>query len=294
MKNLTILISVFIFAYAVYAQQENDVWNKIITNGNSYVEENSHEIFKNISKPDGNYSSSKLLNIKLYLNRYYDSLFVKNPKDFKWIVSKLPKGAKFNSKLKSLRWKPTISQIGNYQFKFFIKYKDKIDSIQSNITISEEWTSSWVPGLSFVYYQPKNKSKYGTLMGPSIEYLIVSWIHRNENSGPSHGRVFIKLDLLSSDNDTISDSFGYSMGVNLSLERNAKRNWLIPFYGLEFGGFYNKITKNLFYIAPLAGVWLYTSQNLFISAEIKYQLPTYEFENLNGLKANIGFNMSLW
>ena len=295
MKNIgiTIVLLIAMSSY-LFSQADEDVWNNYLNETGAYTEDNSHEIFKRINYPDGTFKTGRTINLKLYLQHKYDTLYKNNPDKFKWIVKPLPEGAQFTSNDKTLSWEPGVEQTGNYEITFYIKYEDKVDSIKSKFTVNEEWESSWMPGVSFSYYQPDNKSQYGTLMGPSVEYLLVSWIHRNENKGPSHGRVYIKLDMLSSDNDTITDSFVYSMGTNLSIERNAQRSWLIPFYGLELGGFYNKITANVFFIAPTAGVWIYTSQNIHVNFEAKYQLPTYDFENLKGYKLNLGFNMSLW
>jgi hypothetical protein len=294
MKNLITILLLLAINVSIGFSQNEDLWKSYSAQEGAFKENESHTIIYSLSMLKTEYNTSSEMRFKIIFKTQYDTLHKKESEKFKWIVNPMPEGANFNSKEKEFIWKPKVEQIGEYEITFYVKHEDLIDSIKAKFTVVEEWNSSWTPGVSFTLYQPTNKEKYGNLMGPSVEYLLFSWIHRNENRGPSHGRVYLKLDLLSSDLDTVSESFLYSVGVDLSLERNARRNWLIPYYGLEMGGFYHDYTKNVFYLAPVAGIWIYSSQNIFVTADLKYQFPTESFEDLKGFKANIGFNFSLW
>jgi hypothetical protein len=297
MKKLLFLLALLIFVNNAFSQtndkKADEIWKNYEKMDNSFSGDLNHAIFLD-QDIDKEYNTTEKIYLKLQLKEQYDTLFRKFNETFKWVINPMPEGASFNIKTKEFTWHPAVSQMGKHNITFYVKFNDIIDSLTVTFNIVEEWQSSWLPGVSFSYYQPTNKSKYGSFYGPSVEYLMYSWIHRNENRGPSHGRLYLKLDLLSSTQDTITECFLYSIGVNLSLERNARRNYLIPFYGLEMGGFYHKETNNIFYLAPIAGVWIYSSQNLFITADVKYQFPTSYFEELKGVKGNIGFNFSLW
>lgn len=294
MKKLILSVLILTTNALMCYTQTQEIWQNYESKETSFKENENHEIISSINYPEGEFNTSEKLDLRITFKTKYDSLHKKESELFSWIVDPMPEGATFNSKTKELLWKPKVEQTGKYEITFYVKYDDKIDSIKSNFTVVEEWETFWTPGVSFTMYQPSNKDKYGNFMGPSVEYLLVSWIHRNENRGPSHGRFYLKFDLLNSDIDTVSDSFLYNLGINVSLERNARRNWLIPYYGLELGGFYHKYTNNVFYLAPVAGVWIYSSQNVFVTADFKYQFPTDDFEDLKGPKANLGVNFSLW
>ncbi|MFZ5469731.1 MAG: hypothetical protein ACOZIN_09865 [Myxococcota bacterium] len=59
------------------------------------------------------------------------------------------------------------------------------------IEVVEEWESRLLPGLGYSTMFPVDSETFGVLHGPSLELALVAWIHRNENRGPSHGRLCV-------------------------------------------------------------------------------------------------------
>jgi hypothetical protein len=290
MKKSILLLSFITLISSALSQNDkkiDDIWNQYSSDGNAQKIGQNHDIFDDINN-NQEYESNQTISINLSFKFKYDTLYKRNTDSFKWIVKSLPEGADFDTKNKRLTWKPGLKELGEHRITFLVRHENIIDSLTINFTVVEQWESSWLPGISYSYYRPNDK--VGSLSGPSVEYLFFSWIHRNENRGPSHGRVYLKMDLLSGSDEC----FFYGIGVNLSIERNAQRNFLIPYYGFEFGGFYNKDIKNTIYLSPLAGFWLYSSQNFFVNLSAQYVFPTSAFEDFKGLKGNLGFNFSLW
>ena len=158
----------------------------------------------------------------------------------------------------------------------------------------DEWDSYFLPGVEYHTYFPTAKDTFGYYSGISIEYCIYSWIYQNEEPGPSHGRIYAKVNVLNSSKKNVGGILSYTMGLDLSLERNPKRKFMIPCFGLEVGGLNQKDIGNMFQITPTFGVHLYSARNLFINLIGGYVYPVKHFEELRGYIAQVGFNFSLW
>src|SRR6185312_14385186 len=122
-----------------------------------------------------------------------------------------------------------------------------------------------------------------------------SWVHRNENHGPSHVRIYVDLDLLAPVNSTLRGNlYSYTLGCDLSIERNPKRRFLIPYYGVEAGGLYQAQYGQVLQVVPFAGVHLWESRNIWVNASAGYLLPGRELDALGGFRGKLGMDFSLW
>jgi hypothetical protein len=70
-----------------------------------------------------------------------------------------------------------------------------------------DWQTYFMPGVVLHSYIPDMKDSIGYFTGISIEYLIAAWIHQNDNHGPSHGRVYAKVNFMKSSKEKINDIF---------------------------------------------------------------------------------------
>jgi Putative Ig domain len=235
----------------------------------------------------------------------------------KWSVSGLPKGATFNKKTLTFYWKPKSYQTGFHFVTFTCAPgKPNVYSKTIKIKVKEEWEAFFLPGLHYTTYIPNNMSKYGIFHGVSLNYTLLAWVHRNEKRGPSHGRIYFKLDILSSTekdyNNKEIDLLYYAMGVDLSFERNPRRPFLIPFFGLEMGGSYSSsmfktgettgtpstdIVHELggvFHITPTFGIYLWSDRNFSVTITGGYTFPTSDYDNLKGWRIYAGMNFTMW
>lgn len=193
----------------------------------------------------------------------------------------------------SLNWDPK-DRTGEYQFRVEASRGGKVNSYPFKVNVEEEWETFFMPGVQYSLFAPTQSERFGTFQGIGIEYLVVGWIHRNENRGPSHGRLYVDLDLLFSDKEGVSEALMYTIGLQLSLERNPRRSFLIPFFGLDTGGFYQEEAGNLAHATPIGGIYLWASQNAFFHVTGGYFFPTRKLEELRGPRVRVGFNVSLW
>src|SRR3954471_6013215 len=145
----------------------------------------------------------------------------------------LPPGATFDAEDARLRWRPGEDQAGRYAIRVFASDGQKEVSHPFTLEIHEEWTSYMLPGARYGVFLPVAMGEVGVLHGVSLDLAVVGWIHRNENRGPSHGRVYLRMDLLSSTAPGVPLGLIYAGGFDLSFERNPQRHWLIPFYAVE-------------------------------------------------------------
>jgi hypothetical protein len=217
-------------------------------------------------------------------------------------ISGLPEGASSRSGGKGvviIRWATPKHATGVYEI--VVKATDSKGASAEKVvrvTVEEKWDSYFMPGLQYTMLNPAARSTWGTFHGVSAEILFASWIHRNENRGPSHGRVYLDMDVLRSTNSERAGAFDLNFGFDLSIERNPYRQFLIPYFGLKTGAFIQKdLPKgSLWQLTPLLGIYLYADKNLFVNASCGYFLPVSAaaFDELRGLRATVGLNFSLW
>ncbi|MBI2390186.1 MAG: hypothetical protein HYV09_11410 [Deltaproteobacteria bacterium] len=232
------------------------------------------------------------------------TLDVNDPDDdpITFSVTGLPAGATSSISSKTtlrLRWKPTKWDVGPHDI--VVQASDgKGGNVSKSLhlTVEDNWRSYFMPGASYSTLLPVGRGTWGTFQGVSAEILIASWIHRNENRGPSHGRVYLDMDVLRSTRAQTSAAFDLSGGFDLSIERNPIRHWMLPFFGMKTGAFIQKDLEkgSVWHVTPLAGAYLWADKNLFLVASAGYMMPisARHFDELRGLRVNVGLNFSLW
>lgn len=246
--------------------------------------------------------SAKTDDIFQYLIPIINTECRKNWRNVEFEIEGMPTGA--TSKVLSgmdateIRWTPQNRDIGEHHLRARVRAEGYAwNEVSVTVVVTQEDELFFTPGVQYSLWVPEARDVYGVLQGVSLEYLVVGWIHRNENRGPSHGRFYLDIDFLRS---SVSPNLGlaYSAGIALSFERNPKRQFLIPFFGMEFGGIYQKLEErgkiHSVQINPLGGVNLWASKNIFINVTVGYLVPFSQLEDLRGLRFKSGINFSFW
>jgi hypothetical protein len=127
-----------------------------------------------------------------------------------------------------------------------------------------------------------------------MEVVPYAWIRRNANRGPSHGRLTVRADLLDSTRGGVGLALIYSLGLDLSIERNPYRRWLIPFFGLDVGGISQRKLGHHFQTSPHLGVYLWATRNVFVTLSGAYQIVPAHLDTLGGWRASAGLNLTMW
>ena len=173
-------------------------------------------------------------------------------------------------------------------------YGKNIPKAEYNRLSKRNFESWFMPGLAYTYYQPKISDSLGYFSGVAVEYLIYANVQQSDSDGPSHVRLYSKFNILRSSKKEISSLFLYTAGLDLSIEKNPRRTFLIPYFGLEFGGMSQKTVGSTVQFTPTVGVHLLSTKNLFINAHGGYLYPIKNFESMQGWFAQVGANFALW
>jgi hypothetical protein len=176
---------------------------------------------------------------------------------------------------------------------FAVMAWSRLAAAQVPLPPEHNWETFLMPGAQYSLYLPSASGTYGHFQGFSIEILIAAWIHQNENRGPSHGRIYFDIDLLSSPQST-GKVLTYTLGVDLSFERDARRDFAIPFYGVEMGGLYLVTVGNITTINPFAGLHVVAKRNVFINVTGGYLFPISHVDELKGWRVKAGLDFSFW
>ncbi|MBH23567.1 MAG: hypothetical protein CMH57_03690 [Myxococcales bacterium] len=196
----------------------------------------------------------------------------------------------------TMEWSPLSQRVerGSFNALIVATYMGREIERPFTIEVEETWESFLLPGLRYNVLLPVDEKRFGIIHGAGFEYVFVTWSHQNENRGPSHGRFRLNVDLLNSTKEDFDQALFYALGLDLSFERNPKRSFLIPFFGLEVGGIYQSELGNMAQFNPEGGLYLWSGPN--ISAQIKggYLLPTTALEEFQGWRFTAGFDFTLW
>jgi hypothetical protein len=195
-----------------------------------------------------------------------------------------------------VEWTPADGEVGTYELDLEVSDGRQTASRKVRLVVEEEINSFVMPGVGYVLYVPNNTDALGTFHGVSAQFNIWSFIHRNEKRGPSHGRMYIAFDLAASTKTNASALFEAAAGFTLSVEKNPSRRWLIPFFGMELGIFFQKQTETLAIATPILGAYLWSGPNLQLVLNAGYLLPfsSGKFDDVRGFTAGLGAHVALW
>ena len=149
-----------------------------------------------------------------------------------------------------------------------------------------------MPGAGYSMFFPRD-TELGLMHGLSIEFVFFSQAERKLR-GPSHYRLYSRLNLLQSDKDTINGAFLYGFGGNFSFESTVYRNFMIPYFGLELGGIHQSQVANSFQFSPQLGLHVVSTENISFNIFGAYTIATRSYDRLSGYHVGATLNVSFW
>jgi hypothetical protein len=152
----------------------------------------------------------------------------------------------------------------------------------------------FMPGIGYGFFLPAKSDSIGAFHGVSVKYLFYRNVSQNKDPGPSHVDFYAKLNLLNSMKDNISQVFLYSLGVDLSFEKNPQRFFFIPYFGLEIGGLSQKSYGSTIQFTPTVGLHLFSKKNISVDLTAGYVYPVKNFETFAGWYGDFCLNFVLW
>lgn len=154
-----------------------------------------------------------------------------------------------------------------------------------------EYETYLVPGAQAVMYRPAGVEE--PYFGGGASISVVRWSHQNDDFGPAEGNVYVQASLL--DSASSSHVMGiYEAGVTLSFERNPRRRYLIPYFGMTSGGIVANDLRDSGFLQPLLGVHLFSHPNVQADLQGGYVFPTADVDRLHGFRAQASLRVHMW
>jgi hypothetical protein len=159
----------------------------------------------------------------------------------------------------------------------------------------DEWDDYFMPGVGYKMYVPKNSDSLGVYQGVMTEFVIYSRAKGDSSyrTGPARVKTYGNLSIIASNKEGAKDIFFANLGLNLSFEGHLKRKFLIPYFGLELGGMFQR-NFSTFHFSPVAGIQVVSNKKMIWSIQGGYQYTTKLFDELSGFVFASTFNVLLW
>ena len=265
---------------------------------------------------DGERESSRVLLVKVIPNRppllfqrSYDLMvgqygrlpFIADDADgdeLEYTLVNPPQRAHFDTSTGVLSWQPSETQIGTHWLLVEASDGSSKTRHRYQVVVSARSTDAWgaffMPSLGGALYVPPARADAGTFVGGSFGISLVSWIHRTDDPGPSHGHIYLRGELYASTRQEVPVLFAYMAGFSLAIESNPTRRYLIPSYGLEMGGLIHETLGSPFQFTPYGGLCLYADHGVFVMARGGYRVVPVRVSRLSGVHAALEIEASVW
>ncbi len=149
----------------------------------------------------------------------------------------------------------------------------------------------FMPGVTGLFFAPKGAAD--PFLGGGVQLAPFHWSHNNDRFGPSQGALFMEAAILDSRASSSAMAL-YDVGFSLSLEKNASRRFLIPYFGATAGGTIHEELPDAGFAYPFAGAHLYFHHNLILNAEGGYHFPFGAVDQMRGPRAQLTARFSMW
>ncbi len=158
-----------------------------------------------------------------------------------------------------------------------------------------EWDDYFMPGVGYKTYIPKNEKKLGIYHGVMTEFVIYARAKgiSSKTTGPARIKTYGNLSIMASDNSNAKDIFFANLGLNLSFEGNTGRKFVIPYFGLEMGGLFQR-DFSTYQFSPVAGIQLVSTKTILWNIQGGYQYTTKKFDEYSGYTFSSTLNVLLW
>ena len=149
-----------------------------------------------------------------------------------------------------------------------------------------------LPTAFAAMYAPQDGS--GPWYGGGIEAVLLAWSDNSQAFGPSQGRIRFDVGALGSSKMDTSTMVMYRGGAQVSIERNASRQWLIPYFDVDLGGLWTSQTGSRAFVDGGVGVYVLHRRGTIVDLEVDGLLPFREPQQLGGARVQLAVSYSLW
>jgi hypothetical protein len=157
--------------------------------------------------------------------------------------------------------------------------------------VCRPWTALLVPTAFGVIYAPHDDK--GPWVGGGVE-AAVAWSDNSQAFGPSQGKLRFDIGALGSTQADQGAMAMYRGGAQVSFERNASREFLIPYFAADLGGLWTKQTGSHLLGDGGLGLYLLDRRAAIVDLEVDVVLPFSSAGELGGVRAQLAVSYALW
>lgn len=207
-------------------------------------------------------------------------------------IDGLPEDATFDAESRRFHWTPSWKDIGIHNLTLRVSNGSSENAQTVSVTVSSEKSSYLLPGVGYSMYLPEGDQFW---QGVGVQYMIGNWVYQNNNPGPSHGRLYLDISLMK-EQKTEDRILTWLLGVDLSLERLPRRRFLLPSFGLEFGGLSRENIGTQMIVVPTGGLHFWWTNTVSTSVDAGWIVPTEFKENADymGLRLRAAVDVAFW
>jgi len=157
--------------------------------------------------------------------------------------------------------------------------------------VCRPWTAILLPTIYATYYAPNDAS--GPWFGGGLE-VVAAWSDNTPAFGPSQGKLRFDIGGLRSSTAGTGTMVMYRGGAQVSIERNASRSWLVPYFDVDVGGLWTTATGSRAFMDGGLGVYLWHQRSVIVDLEADGLLPFSDPGKLGGLHVQLAASFALW
>ena len=158
-------------------------------------------------------------------------------------------------------------------------------------SVCRPWSALLLPTVFGVMYAPNEAQ--GPWYGGGIE-AVTAWSDNSPSFGPGQGKLRFGAAVLTSAQMDAGTMVMYRGGAQVSLERNASRGFLIPYFNFDIGGLWTKATESRAFVDGGFGVYILHRRSIIIDLEIDGVLPFRRPSELGGFRTQLAMSFALW
>ncbi len=152
----------------------------------------------------------------------------------------------------------------------------------------------FMPGLIALSYFPTKSGIGNEWFGAGVQIVPFLWSHNTEKFGPGQGKLIFDIGMLGGEQDGVGRMLLYRFGGQLSFERNASRQFAIPFFGIMMGGIQQELIQHVGFVETTLGIHAVFMKNVTVTLEGGYLFPFQRVDQLAGYRGTFAVNFTMW
>ena len=151
------------------------------------------------------------------------------------------------------------------------------------------WSAVLLPTAYGGLYAPREGT---TFYGGGVEAIWLAWSDNSQAFGPSQGRVRSTIGVYRGED--AGTLVMYRTGAQVAFERNASRDFVIPYFAADLGGLSSDATGRRWFVDAGLGLYVIHRRGVILDLEVTGVLPFRDADQLGGVTSRLALSFSLW